>query len=162
MTTPYAKYLDGRDPMEVLAETPSAIQAALAGLPLELLDKSPASGKWSIREILCHLADCEIAFGFRWRQGLAEPHHVVQPFDQEAWAQRYAAYDTASALKLFAQLRQWNLKLLSTATPEEQERPVSHPERGQMVFKTLIETAAGHDRNHVLQIESIAQNLASI
>lgn len=161
MTNPYAKYLDGREPMDVLTETSLAIRKLLVGLDPALLDKSPAADKWSIREILCHLADCEIAFAFRWRQALAEPRHVIQPFDQEIWSERYAAYDASSTLELFTQLRQWNLKLLATVTPEEKKKPVSHPERGQMLFETLTETVAGHDCNHVQQIEAIVHSFSA-
>ena len=57
------------------------------------IEESPAPGKWSPHEILCHLADCELVFSFRIRQALAEDHHVIQPFDQEIWARNYAGYD---------------------------------------------------------------------
>ena len=63
--------------------------------------------------------------------------------------------DPATALGVFAALRGWNLALLRTLTPEAYECPVTHPERGSMNFKTLIETIAGHDLNHLKQLKSI-------
>src|SRR5271170_934519 len=98
---PYASFLGSRDPRQVIASTPARLGELLNALGARA-SQSPAPGKWSAREILCHLADCEIVFAFRLRQTLAEPHHVIQPFDQDIWAQNYGAYDAQSALAVFA------------------------------------------------------------
>jgi hypothetical protein len=119
-------------------------------------NRSPAPGKWSVREILCHLADCEIVFAYRLRQTLAEPHHVIQPFDQDAWAQTYAAYDAQSALAVFTAVRNYNVKLIASLAPEALSKPVTHPERGTMTFESIVETMGGHDLNHIVQIEKIS------
>ncbi len=118
-------------------------------------DQAPAPGKWSVREILCHLADCEIVFAYRLRQILAEPHHVIQPFDQDIWAQHYCAYDAKSALAAFSAVREFNVKLISSIPPEAFAKPVTHPERGTMTFENVVETMGGHDLNHLEQIEKI-------
>jgi len=94
-------------------------------------------------------------FAFRLRQALAEPYHVIQPFDQDAWARRYAAYDAASALEMFAAAREWNLKLIAGIKEDELGKKLTHPERGEMVLGVIIETMAGHDLNHIAQIEAI-------
>ena len=65
-----------------------------------------------------HLADCDLAFGFRYRQALGEEDHLVQPFDQDLWAKSYAVYDAHQAIQTFAVLRNWNLTLLRSVTPE--------------------------------------------
>ena len=114
----------------------------------------PAPNKWSPREILTHLADTEISFAFRYRQALADDDHVIQPFDQDRWAKSYAAYTAEQALAMFATLREWNLVLLRSLTPEQLARKVTHPERGAMTLKTIFETAAGHDLNHLKQLEA--------
>src|SRR5258708_35038196 len=116
-----------------------------AGHRPEAVNKAPDAGKWSFRQIVCHLADTEIAFGFRLRQALAEPNHIIQPFDQDRWADRYDSYDLASALELFSALRGWNLLLLKAVGAEDFARPVSHPERGAVAFRTIMETIARHD-----------------
>src|ERR1700712_5127338 len=94
---PYARYLAGQDPVPVLAATAARLDALACGMTPEQLEAPPAPGKWSPREILAHLADCELVFSFRLRQTLAapvdQPHPVIQPFDQDLWAQRFAAYD---------------------------------------------------------------------
>ncbi len=125
------------------------------------LERSLAPGKWPARLILCHLADCEAVFAFRLRQALAEPHHVIQPFDQDVWATRYANLDAQAALAMFAAVRQWNLALLDTVTPAELSKTLNHPERGDMTFQTVIETMGGHDLNHLAQLETIASQAAA-
>jgi len=161
MTNPYAKFLGDRDARETIAATPGRL-AALAGLlGPKGLDRATAPGKWTAREILCHLADCEVAFAFRLRQALAEPHYVIQPFDQEAWAKTYAAYSPQMALGAFASLRAWNLALLAVVPAEAWSRPVTHPERGDMTFQTIVETMGGHDMNHISQLETIAGDTAA-
>lgn len=152
---PYASYLGSQDPMEVIPATPARLNQLVDTLGAKA-EIAPGPGKWSAREIICHLADTEIAFGFRLRQALAEPHHVIQPFDQDSWAVTYAAYDTAAALHMFAALRDWNVKLIKSVVPGALSKPLMHPERGEMTFQTLIETMGGHDLNHVAQLEKIA------
>jgi hypothetical protein len=120
------------------------------------IEESPAPGKWSPLEILCHLADCEIAFGFRLRQALAVDHYIIQPFDQELWARSYAGYDAQAAMMTFSCVRQWNLMLLRSVPAEALSKQILHPERGEMTFRELIETIAGHDLNHLAQLEAIA------
>jgi hypothetical protein len=154
---PYAEFLAGADPVQTIAATPGRLAGLVNGLGAARLTTSPAPGKWSIRDILCHLADCEIAFAFRLRQVLAETNHVIQPFDQDKWAPPYAYLDAASALASFTALRDWNLKLIATVPPEAYSKTLTHPERGQMFFRTLVETMGGHDLNHVRQIEAITR-----
>jgi hypothetical protein len=153
---PYAKFLDGKDPIPVLTSTVERLRALTAPLTPAQIDRSPAPDKWSIREITAHLADCETVFAFRLRQTLSEDHSIIQPFDQERWAQRYAAYNFDPALALYKAARNWNLRLLTTISEEDRHHPTTHPERGTMPFWTIVETMAGHDINHLLQIEKIA------
>ena len=153
---PYASYLGNRDPIQVLESTPSRLNQLRTALGEARLKQAPAPGKWSPREVFVHLADCELAFGFRYRQALGEDNHVVQPFDQDKWAKSYAAYSAEQALSTFATLRNWNLSLLRSLTLEEMNKPVIHPERGQETFKNLVDISAGHDLNHLQRLEGIA------
>lgn len=153
---PYEKFLAGQEPIPVLTTTADRLYALTAPLSGAQINRPPATGKWSICEILAHLADCEIVFSFRLRQTLSQKHALIRPFDQEAWSTRYSAYDPDSALALFKAARNWNLRLLTTVSEEDRHRPTTHPERGTMTFWTLVETMAGHDINHLQQIERIA------
>ena len=152
---PYASFLGDRKPLPVIAETPERLRTLLEALGDQGLQRSLAPGKWSARQVLCHLADCEIAFAFRLRQALAEDHHVIQPFDQDGWARSYGAYDAREAWVVFAALRKWNVRLVESLPASAWSKRLSHPERGEMTFLTVIEPMAGHDLNHLGQLERI-------
>jgi uncharacterized damage-inducible protein DinB len=153
---PYAKFLDGEEPISVITATVKRLHDLIDPLSPAQADRPAEPGKWSIREIVAHLADCELVFSIRLRQTLAEGHHIIQPFDQTIWGERYAAYDLNSALALFSAARNWNLKFLTTVTEDDRHHPATHPERGTMILWTIVETIAGHDLNHLQQIERLA------
>src|ERR1700728_2135016 len=154
-TNPYAPQLGDRDPLAVTRATSDRFDNLLAACGDDVLNRSPAPGKWSVRDILCHLADCELVFAFRLRQALAEDHHVIQPFDQDDWAVTYARYDAHTALATFTAIRQWNLALISGLAAEDLNKSQNHPERGDMTLRVVIETMGGHDLNHLRQVEAI-------
>jgi|SRR5277367_2280735 len=160
MLNPYQSFLGSRDARDVISETPSKLGAIFTRLGPAGIERSLAPGKWNAREIFSHLADCEITFAYRLRQTLAEDSHIIQPFDQEKWAAVYAAYDGPSALAAFSSVRRWNVALIKNAKPEDYARPVTHPERGTMTFQTIVETMAGHDLNHLGQLEAIVAKFA--
>ena len=149
---PYAYAVAGVDPAVVIAETPERLAKMFMGLTVEEIDAKPASGKWSLREVVAHLADCEIAFGFRLRQAYSGETHL-QPFDQDAWARAYGAYSAAQALATFTALRAWNVAFVSGLTEADKQLPAVHPERGAMVLWTIVETMAGHDLHHLAKLE---------
>jgi hypothetical protein len=157
---PYARFLDSRPIDEILASTPATLEALAENLGSQRLTVAPAPGKWTPAEILCHLADCEVAFGFRLRQTLAhdpaQGHHILQPFDQDRWAALYPSITADQALAAFAAMREWNLILIRNAPPSAAHKPVTHPERGAMTFTTILETMAGHDINHIQQLQRLA------
>ena len=154
---PYESFLDGRPVVEILAETASVISSYLDKMGAEKVSRAPAPGKWSPAEIVAHLADCELVFGFRLRQTLAEDGPTIQPFDQDKWAATYKGVSAGLALGTFSSLRDWNLRLIENALPHSADQPMIHPERGAMTFKTVVETMAGHDLNHLGQLKRIAE-----
>jgi len=152
---PYDKFLDGRALDTILAATPGEIGRLMLAIGADKENSALAPGKWSPAEIVAHLADCELVFGFRLRQTLAEDSPVIQPFDQEKWSRTYTGVPAKQALEVFTALRGWNLRLIELALPEAAERPVTHPERGAMTFLTIVETMAGHDLNHLGQLKKL-------
>jgi uncharacterized damage-inducible protein DinB len=157
---PYASFLGSEDPLKILSLTARKIETILEDLGSERVNQPPAPGKWSAREIVCHLADCELVFAFRLRQTISENDHVVQPFDQEKWAANYAGYNTREALTTFHATRNWNLAFIRSIKPDEHAKQVTHPERGTMTFQTIIETMGGHDINHLRQLDAMAWKFA--
>lgn len=153
---PYDKFLDGRPVPEILEATPVTLANLIESIGPAKSTVPPAPEKWSAAEIVSHLADCELVFAFRLRQTLAEDNPTIQPFDQEKWAVRYDGISAAQALEVFKMMRGWNLQLLRSLPPDASGRKVTHPERGTMTFQTIVETMAGHDLNHIGQLQRIA------
>ena len=153
---PYATHLGDRNAVEVIENTSRRLYEASASLGAAGIEWRPAPNKWNAREILCHLADCEIVFAFRLRQTLAEDHHRIQPFDQEKWAGMYGGLSARAALSAFSSLREWDLALIQHTPPDAMKKTVNHPERGDMTFRVIVETMAGHDLNHLKQLDAIA------
>jgi len=151
---PYASYLGDSDPVEVIGSTAAKLGKLFDALTPTKREAPRSEGKWSPREILAHLADCELAFSFRLRQVLAG-EGTIQPFYQTTWGERYAVYDVPGAMALFVAARAWNMKLLTTVSAADKERSAVHPERGAMSFWTIVETMAGHDINHLRQLEAV-------
>ena len=164
---PYARHLGEQDPRAVMAATPGLVHQAVCELSPEEIAAPvapPGAGgkaRWSPCQIVAHLADCELVFAFRLRQTLApasdQQTPVIQPFDQDAWATQYASYDLPAALEMFRTARAWNLKLIGGLRQADFERRMTHPERGTMTFQNVVETIAGHDLNHLAQLQSVAK-----
>ena len=150
-------YTEGKDPLAMQREMPALLSKLVDGSPKGKLQKPPAPGKWSVGEILAHLAECEIATAWRYRQMLEHNGVALQPFDQDEWARLsdYAAWQPAEALTLFRLLREANVRLLSRLTAEQWERHGVHAERGKLTVRDLARQMAGHDRNHLDQVRKI-------
>lgn len=152
---PYAQVLGERDPLTALTETHKSIPAIAQALGPAGLKRSYAPGKWTAAQVLAHLADSEIAFGFRVRQVVAEPSLVIQPFDQDLWASHYEHMDGLEAANTFQALRAWNLALFRLLSPEDLNKTATHPERGPEKAETVIRIIAGHTLHHLAQLESL-------
>jgi uncharacterized damage-inducible protein DinB len=149
--------LDGKHPLKLQAEAPKKIERLLKGAPPAKLRKRPAPGKWSVAEIVAHVADTELVAGFRMRLILGAPGTPIVPFDQDAWvtALHYDKRDARKALEQFRALREANLALLKTLTREQWKQYGVHAERGPETIETIVNMFAGHDINHIKQIEAI-------
>src|SRR5918994_3755686 len=147
----------GREPLSVLRETPAAAARAVEGLSPAQLRTPEAPGKWSIAQVLQHLADSDLVWGWRLRLILAQDRPTLTGYDQDLWADRlhYADADPVEALEQLRVLRRGNLQLIARATPEDLERVGLHSERGEESVGYLCGLYAGHDLLHLRQIERI-------
>ena len=137
----------------VIAATPLRLSRVLDRLSAEEIETRPAPGKWNVRELTAHLADCEVTWSWRLRQAYGEEHARMQPFDQDAWARTYAGYSLADARATFAALRTWNIVLIGFLRPADRVKPITHPERGEETLWTLVRIMAGHDLHHLQRLE---------
>ena len=137
--------LADKDPLTVLRQTPSAVTQAITGLTRNQLRIPEAPGKWSIVQVLQHLADSDLVWGWRLRMILAQDRPNITGYDQDLWADRlnYADADADEAMSVFTLLRRANLKLIDHATPAELKRVGVHLERGEESIEYLLGLYAG-------------------
>jgi hypothetical protein len=144
--------------LETAEKSPKEIAAAVSGLPPQVLRYKPAPDKWSILEILGHLADIEIVYAYRLRQMLADKKPVIAPIDQDEWAKNLGYMETPAPelVALYGLNRHHNLHLLRRLKVGDLGKSAFHPEYQQNVtVATLIEKMAGHGTNHLQQIERL-------
>jgi len=149
--------VEGQNALKVQAATPKKIARLIRGQAASKLRTRPAPGKWSVAEILAHLADCEVVTGWRARQILGAPGTPIQAFDQNAWAVagHYPKRDARKSLAHFTAMREANLVLLKSLKPEQWKHYGIHAERGQESIEHILRLNAGHDLNHTKQIERL-------
>jgi len=147
--------LEGRDPLKVQAATPAKLERLIQGKTAARLRKRPAPGKWSVGEILAHLADTELVCGWRMRQTLGAPGTLLQAYDQDSWAAacHYDRHEPAKSLETFRALREANLALLKVLAPDQWKLYGIHAERGPETIEHVVRMVAGHDLNHIKQVE---------
>ena len=151
------EHAGGQQPLKVQAATAKKIKTLIKGQPAAKLRKRPAPEKWSVAEIITHLLDAEIVGGYRMRMILGAPGGPIPAFDQNAWvlSGHYDKRDAHQSLEHFAAVRDANLALLKTLGPEQWKHYGMHAERGQESIGHIVTMFAGHDVNHIKQIENI-------
>jgi DinB family protein len=149
--------LGQRDPLVTMPELPSAVAKLVTGLDDTQLRRPEKPGKWCVIEVVQHLADTEIVYGYRVRKTLAAPGTTIAGYDQDAWARtlRYGTVDLEIALQQLRALRTANLRLLGSLSPAEWERAGMHSERGLESVRQVSRLVAGHDFVHLNQIARI-------
>ena len=150
-------YIEGRKPLAVQAATGSKLDRLIKGVSTARLRKRPAPEKWSVSEIIAHLADAEIVIGYRIRLILGSPGVPIVAYDQDSWAGsgHYDKRDPRKSVEQFRVLREANLALLKSLMPEQWQHYGMHSERGQESIEKIARLCAGHDINHLQQIEKI-------
>src|SRR5579862_7667354 len=128
--------------LDAAEKSPKEVASAVSGLPDQILRYKPSSGKWSILEVLAHLADIEIVYGYRLRQMLADKDPVLAPMDQDAWAKNLGYLESAPAemIALYGLNRHANLKLLRRLKADDLKKSAFHPElKAQVTVADMVE-----------------------
>ena len=149
--------LADRDPLSVMAELPSALRTLTAGLSEDMMRRPEGPGKWSVIQVLEHLADHEIINAFRLRSTIAEDAPALRGYDQTKWVGRlhYGEADAETVLRELEAARGRTLRLLRALGPAELERVGMHEERGPESIRLNMALTAGHDFVHRRQIARI-------
>ena len=151
-------YIEGKKPMEILGTGPRKVAALVKGVTKKKLSARPQPDKWSVTEILAHLADVELVQGFRIRRILESSGTPIQGFGQDVWARYsdYAKHDPALSLEAYRVTRERTLRLLKSIPRGMWENYGMHSERGKETVTRVTEMMAGHDINHLAQLERMA------
>jgi hypothetical protein len=139
-------------------KSPKEIAAAVSGLSKQILRYKPSPDKWCVLEILGHLADVEIIYGYRLRQMLADTKPVIAPLDQDAWVRNLNYLDSppAELVTFYGLARHHNLRLLRSLKPSDLSKSAFHPEmQREVTVADLVERMGGHGVTHLQQIERL-------
>ncbi len=150
-----AEYIDGQDPLTIQSLTAKKLERLIRETPVLELTRRPQPDKWSITEIIAHMAEDEFVSSWRYRQMVEQDGAILNGFDQDLWAElgRYSQWNVGEALELFRLLREANLRMLNGLSVEQWERSGNHTERGYLTLRALARHMAAHDINHLKQIE---------
>jgi hypothetical protein len=156
--------LGDNDPVVVLYQTPAALERFLDTIPAQIAARPEAPGKWSIRDVIQHLADSELVGGFRLRMVLAHDRPPLVGYDQDLWAGRlrYRDVELRDAFEQFTALRRGNVRLWQNLTAEDLVRVGLHGERGEESLEQMRRLYAGHDLLHLQQLERIRASLLPV
>lgn len=149
-------YVDGDDPRRILRRTPVRLSKRVGGATRKRLTARPRPGKWSVGEILSHLSEVEILWGYRIRAVYERSGIPLVGMDQDAWARnsRYRRIDPRRALETFVALRRANVELIEGIPRAALGRWGKHSQFGRLTIAKMISLLAGHDVNHTRQIEA--------
>jgi DinB superfamily len=151
----------GREPLEMLAGVGTRVRQAIAGLSNAQLRMPEREGKWSMRDVVRHLADGELVLAWRYRMILAHDRPPIAGYDQDLWVQKLERDDdTETIVRDLETVRSINLRLLRSQKPEAWERVGLHAERGEESLALLVRMAAGHDIVHTRQLHRIREAIA--
>ena len=152
-------FSEGKNPLQLQQATAKKLAGLIKGKNKKQLTKPPAPGKWSVSQILAHLADAEIVVGWRLRQIIGANGAPIQAFDQDAWATtfNYAKRDPKQSLESFRAAREANVAMLKALPKSLWENYGVHQERGNESVSHIVRMMAGHDLNHLGQVERIVK-----
>ena len=153
--------LGSREPIAVLRRTPRRLADLTADCTRRKLARRPMVGKWSVQEIVAHLADAELAFGWRIRNVAVTPGVALQWWDEHLWSERlrYMRIPIRESLASFAAQRAANLRVLRNLPPSAQAEAFGeHPKRGRQTLQDFVVMEAAHDLNHMRQIEALLRS----
>jgi uncharacterized damage-inducible protein DinB len=153
--TPYSADLGDRDPIRAMRDS-LALFRSLAAWSDADFERSYAAGKWTARQILVHLAQCELAFGSRARLALTTPNYTSQAFDQDLWMNREATLGARAALDALVGVGAMNAAFFAALSPSDRATTFTHPEYGPISIDWLIHQMAGHQLHHLRQLDALA------
>ncbi len=136
------------------------LAAALKRFPREMWQFRPAPDRWTIHEMVVHIADSEANSYIRCRRFLAEPGSSVLGYDEAKWARdlHYHAQSADDALELFKWLRQQSYRLIKPLPSSVWSNTVYHTENGVMTMDDWLDTYERHIPDHIAQMQAVYED----
>ena len=137
-----------------MRRVPDALEKAVAGLNDAQLDTPYGEGKWTVRQVVHHLADGHMNAVIRCKTILTENHPTLKVVDQDSWAKLPDALRAplGPSLAILRPLHQRWCDLLEALPPEAWQRTALHAQRGEMTFEDLFVLYANHGDKHIEHI----------
>ena len=150
--------------LERFRRGPELLAVVLTGVFGEEEDFLTAPDKWSIRQIVAHLADSELVGAHRMRAVIAEDNPTLTAFDQNAWTRNldYTSRKPKQSLESFRRIRAETHDLLKTLPDAAFARTGNHTERGPMTLLQLVEGYAEHAESHARQMQAIREEYKKV
>lgn len=150
-----------REPVDVIAATSVTLTGLCEGVSEEILTAKPTAGEWSVKDVVSHLFDVDIVYGFRWRLVLTEDNPTYPGYDEKQWT-------PLPRLQFWAQLQAWqglraaNVNLLRSTPRELWSRQGIHSEQGGETFDEMVRKLSAHDLAHLNQAERALEALGCL
>lgn len=144
-----------RQMLESFGRGPALLGAALRPLPKKMWLFQPSAGRWSIHEIILHLADREVNSYFSFRSLIAEPRHEFSEFDAAQWAGSlgYFHQSTREAIEIIRRLRKMTYQVAIALPPAVWARTVLHARQGQITLENWLQEQERHIPAYIDQIQ---------
>ena len=144
------------------AAGPDRVRRAIAVMSAEQLDAAPVPGKWSTRQVVCHIADFELVYADRMKRVIAEDKPIFFGGDPDRFAARlaYSQRDVEEELQLIETTRRSMARILRTLVDRDFQRHGKHSEDGPMTLEALVRQITGHITHHVSFIEEKRKTMA--
>ncbi|HEY5544611.1 MAG TPA: putative metal-dependent hydrolase [Gemmatimonadaceae bacterium] len=147
--------------IDVIAETPEQLRAAVQGLDEVKLDTPYREGGWTLRQVVHHVPDSHLNAYVRLKLALTEPAPVIKPYDEAAWA---TLVDTTAvpidvSLNLLEALHRRWVALLRGMRDDDFRREYVHPETGRHQLDHLVALYAWHGPHHIAHITTTRRRM---
>ena len=154
MPTPYAEHVGDADPVDILERSLADYADLGAHLTPERWSQPWAPGKWTVAQVVVHVAQWELIFGVRLRCGVCVKNYLVQPLNQDDFMREAGPVDGPTGLATFLALRRMTIAFARSLSPDDRARRVQHAERGAIDVEDILVTLAGHGVHHWKQIRA--------
>jgi uncharacterized damage-inducible protein DinB len=146
-----------RTSIAAIRDTPSALRAAVRGLSESQLNTPYREGGWTVRQVVHHVPESHMNAYVRFKLALTEHNPTIKPYDEDAWSKLgdVPRAPIETSLTLLEALHERWVTLLELLGPADFERPLVHPDMGQIPLDRLLQMYAWHGPHHVAHVTAL-------